>query len=106
MTHRTAWLPRECHPPPFYLSDCIMMTATRIVQMTMGTELIARVDQFVKRLGTTRSTFTGMALRAAPERCEEELVALSLRWNSRLTLTAGNRPCYISWRGGVHRCRP
>ena len=41
------------------------------VQMTMDTALIARVDQLVKQLGTTRSAFTRDALRAALERYEE-----------------------------------
>ena len=39
--------------------------------MTMDTEFIARVDQLVKRLRTTRSAFTREALLAAVERYEE-----------------------------------
>lgn len=43
----------------------------KIVQLTMDSELVHRVDERAKRLGTTRSGFTREALRAALERYDE-----------------------------------
>ena len=37
----------------------------RTVQMTLNEELVAAVDRAARRLGTTRSAFTRMALRDA-----------------------------------------
>lgn len=37
----------------------------KVIQMTMDAELLQRVDQCVKRLGTTRSAFARKALQAA-----------------------------------------
>ena len=43
----------------------------KIIQLTMDSELVDRVDKRAKRLGTTRSGFTREALRAALDRYEE-----------------------------------
>ncbi len=43
----------------------------KTIQMTMDSELIARVDARVKRLGTTRSAFAREALRDALRRLDE-----------------------------------
>ena len=39
--------------------------------MTMESELVERMDAYVKRLGTTRSAFARDALREALKRAEE-----------------------------------
>ena len=44
----------------------------KILQITMDTELAARVDECARRLGTTRSGFTREALRAALRHYEEK----------------------------------
>ena len=44
----------------------------KIIQLTMDTELVARVDDCARRLGATRSGFTREALRAALRRYEEK----------------------------------
>lgn len=40
--------------------------------MTMESELVERMDAYVKRLGTTRSAFARDALREALKRAEEK----------------------------------
>lgn len=44
----------------------------KTIQVTMEIELVERVDARVKRLGTTRSAFTGEALRDALRRLDEK----------------------------------
>ena len=44
----------------------------RTVQMTLDPELVARVDEAARRLGTTRSGFTREALAEALARLREE----------------------------------
>ena len=44
----------------------------KTIQVTMEIELVERVDVRVKRLGTTRSAFTGEALRDALRRLDEK----------------------------------
>ncbi len=44
----------------------------RTVQMTLDEELVARVDEAVRELGTTRSAFTRQALAQALAHLEEE----------------------------------
>ena len=44
----------------------------KTIQMTMETELVARVDARVKALGTTRSAFARDALRDALKRMDEK----------------------------------
>ncbi|MFO0837626.1 MAG: ribbon-helix-helix protein, CopG family [Phycisphaerae bacterium] len=43
----------------------------RVVQMTLDEELVAAVDQAIRRLKTTRSAFTRAALQAALDRVRE-----------------------------------
>ena len=44
----------------------------KTIQMTMESELVERVDERVKRLGTTRSAFTREALKDALRRLDEK----------------------------------
>ena len=44
----------------------------KIIQMTMESELVERVDERVKLLGTTRSAFARQALREALRRLDEQ----------------------------------
>ena len=44
----------------------------KTVQITLDDELVERVDERAKRLGSTRSGFARLALRAALARYEEE----------------------------------
>ena len=43
----------------------------KVIQMTMDAELLQRVDQCVKRLGTTRSAFAREALQVALQNHDE-----------------------------------
>lgn len=43
----------------------------RTIQMTMENELVERIDDRVRRLGTTRSAFARDALREALQRLDE-----------------------------------
>lgn len=45
--------------------------AIKVIQLTMDSNLVERVDRRAKRLGTTRSGFTREALRAALERYDQ-----------------------------------
>ena len=47
------------------------MTATKIIKVSMDTELLGRIDRRVKQLGSTRSAFASVALRAALDRSED-----------------------------------
>ena len=49
----------------------VIVMAMPTVQMTMDSELLARVDQVARKLRTTRSSFTRDALRSALQRHEE-----------------------------------
>jgi len=44
----------------------------KTVQMTLDEDLVAKVDQVAKQLGTTRSALTRDALRAALDRIREK----------------------------------
>ena len=46
----------------------------KTVQMTLDEELVAAVDEAVRRLGSSRSAFTRRALRAALERTRAEML--------------------------------
>lgn len=46
----------------------------KVVQLTLDEELVAEVDQWVRKLGTSRSSFTREALRNAILRKQEEVL--------------------------------